>query len=230
MGEMASSIAHELNQPLATSVNYLHGSRRLLDGISDERVRRARDALAKAAKESLRAGEVIRRLRDFIQGGEIDPKVEDVKAMVEEAIALALNVANDRSLRVDMQFDPRTRYVLVDKVQIQQVLVNLMRNGIEAMENSVRRELLVSTEAAEDGMVIIKVSDTGPGIDASVAPKLFQPFNTSKAQGTGIGLSISRTIIESHGGKIDMDPTVREGTTFYFTLRGVTPGGLRDTV
>lgn len=223
MGEMAASIAHELNQPLAASANYLQGSRRLLDGISDERVRKARDALAKGAKEMLRAGEVIRRLRDFIRQGEIDPKVENVKAMVQEAVELALHVAADRALHVELQFDPSASYVLAEKVQIQQVIVNLVRNAIEAMQNSVRRKLLISTQAAEDGMVIIKVSDTGPGIDESVAPKLFQPFNTSKPQGTGIGLSISRNIIESHGGKIEVDPTAGEGATFYFTLRGVAP-------
>lgn len=229
MGEMAASIAHELNQPLAASTNYLQGSRRLLEGIPDERVRKAREALAKAAKESLRAGEVIRRLRDFIRQGEIDPKAENVKAMVQEAVALALHVATDGSLHVDMQFDPLAKYALAEKVQIQQVIVNLVRNAIEAMQNSVRRELSVSTQAAEDGMVIIKVSDTGPGIDESVAPKLFQPFNTSKPQGTGVGLSISRNIIESHGGKIDVDPTVGEGTTFYFTLRGVAPDEIQNT-
>jgi two-component system sensor kinase FixL len=128
-----------------------------------------------------------------------------------------------------MQFDSSVNYVIVDRIQIQQVLVNLVRNAIEAMEKSPRRELLVSTEAAEDGMVIIKVSDTGPGIDASVAPNLFQPFNTSKPQGTGIGLSISRSIIESHGGKIAVDPTVNEGTTFHFTIRGVVSDKLDAT-
>jgi CHASE3 domain sensor protein len=129
IGEMAASIAHELNQPLTASANYLNGSRRLLDGLSDERVRKARDALAKAAKEALRAGEVIRRLRDFIKQGEIDPKVENVKAMVEEAVALALHATTDRSLYVGMQFDPAAKFALVDKIQIQQVILNLMRNA-----------------------------------------------------------------------------------------------------
>ncbi|MCP3463404.1 CHASE3 domain-containing protein [Bradyrhizobium sp. CCGUVB23] len=221
VGEMAAAIAHELNQPLAAMMNYLRGSKRLLEGISDERIDKARDALDKAASQSLRAGEVIRRLRDFITQGEITPKVENARTMVEEAVAIALRVANDHTVRVAMQFDGSVTYVLVDKIQIQQVIVNLVRNAIEAMENTVRRELTVSTRAAEDGMVIIKVADSGPGIDPSVAPKLFQPFITSKRNGTGIGLSISRTIVESHGGQMAVDPAALEGTTFYFTVRGV---------
>ena len=221
MGEMAAAIAHELNQPLAAMVNYLRGSRRLLEGVPGERIDKAREALDKAASQSLRAGEVIRRLRNFIAQGEISPKVEDVRVMVEEAVAIALRVANDNSVRVTMQFDDSASYVLVDRIQIQQVLVNLVRNGVEAMEHSARRELTISTRAAENGMVVITVTDSGPGIDPSVAPKLFQPFVTSKDNGTGIGLSIARTIIESHGGQLALDPTPAKGTSFYFTVRGV---------
>jgi C4-dicarboxylate-specific signal transduction histidine kinase len=221
MGEMAAAIAHELNQPLAAMVNYLRGSRRLLEGVPGERIDKAREALDKAASQSLRAGEVIRRLRNFIAQGDISPKIEDARIMVEEAVAIALRVANDNSVRVSMQFDESADRVLVDRIQIQQVLVNLVRNAIEAMENSVRRELMISTRAADDGMVVITVTDSGPGIDPSVAPKLFQPFVTSKHNGTGIGLSIARTIIESHGGQLALDPTPAEGASFYFTVRGV---------
>lgn len=219
MGEMAAAIAHELNQPLAAMVNYLRGSRRLLEGLTDERINKAREALDKAASQSLRAGEVIRRLRNFITQGEIALRVENTRAMVEEAVAIALRVANDDSVRITMQFEESAGYVLVDRIQIQQVLVNLVRNAVEAMEHSVRRELTISIRTAEDGMVVIKVTDSGPGIDPSVAPKLFQPFVTSKHNGTGIGLSIARTIIETHGGQLALDPTPDAGASFYFTLR-----------
>ena len=227
MGEMASSLAHELNQPLAAVTNYLQGSRRLLENIPDERAGTARAALDKAAEQALRAGQVIRRLRDFIARGEIEPQIENIINLVEEAITLALVVAKEHSIQMKMQFDPSVSHVLVDKIQIQQVLVNLMRNAIEAMQNSVCRELAVSTHPAAGGMVVVTVSDTGSGIDPDVAGKLFQPFITTKRQGTGIGLSISRTIIEAHGGQISVEPNRGEGTTFRFTLRSV-PSGERD--
>ena len=227
MGEMASSLAHELNQPLAAVTNYLQGSRRLLENIPDERAGTARAALDKAAEQALRAGQVIRRLRDFIARGEIEPQIENIINLVEEAITLALVVAKEHSIQMKMQFDPSVSHVLVDKIQIQQVLVNLMRNAIEAMQNSMRRELAVSTHPAAGGMVVVTVSDTGSGIDPDVAGKLFQPFITTKRQGTGIGLSISRTIIEAHGGQISVEPNRGEGTTFRFTLRSV-PSRERD--
>ena len=223
MGEMASSLAHELNQPLAAVTNYLQGSRRLLENIPDERAGTVRAALDKAAEQALRAGQVIRRLRDFIARGEIEPQIENIRKLVEEAVALALVVAKEHSIQMNMQFDPSVSHVLVDKIQIQQVLVNLLRNAIEAMQNSVHRQLAVSTHPAPENMVVVRVSDTGSGIDPDVASKLFQPFVTTKRQGTGIGLSISRTIIESHGGQISVEPNLGEGTTFRFTLRSVPP-------
>ena len=228
MGEMASSLAHELNQPLAAVTNYLQGSRRLLENIPDERAGTARAALAKAAEQALRAGQVIRRLRDFIARGEIEPQIENINKLVEEAVALALVVAKEHSIQMNMQFDPSVIHVLVDKIQIQQVLVNLIRNAIEAMQNSVRRELAVSTHPAPENMVVVRVSDTGSGIDPDVASKLFQPFVTTKRQGTGIGLSISRTIIKSHGGQISVEPNAGQGTTFRFTLRSVPSKELDD--
>jgi two-component system, LuxR family, sensor kinase FixL len=228
MGEMASSLAHELNQPLAAVTNYLQGARRLLENSTDERAGTIRAALDKAAEQALRAGQVIRRLRDFIARGEIAPQIENIDKLVEEAVALALVVAKEHSVQMKMQFDPSVSHVLVDKIQIQQVLVNLLRNAIEAMQNSVRRELAVSTHPAPENMVAVRISDTGSGIDPDVASKLFQPFVTNKRQGTGIGLSISRTIVESHGGQISVEPSIGMGTTFCFTLRGVASKEPRD--
>ena len=150
--------------------------------------------------------------------------------MIEEASALALVGAKDRGVRVRFRFDPRVDLVLADKVQIQQVVLNLMRNAIEAMEQSERRELVLSTSAADDGMLAISVSDTGTGIAPEVTAQLFQPFVTTKAQGMGVGLSISRTIIEGHGGQIAALPNPGGGTIFRFTLRAVTQEDLGDVV
>ncbi len=221
MGEMASALAHELNQPLSAIANYMKGSRRLLENSTDEQADLIRDAMDKAADQALRAGQIIRRLRDFVARGESERRVEDVKKLIEEASALALVGAKDKGVRVSFDFAPRIDFVLADKVQIQQVLLNLMRNAIEAMEGCERRELLVSTAPKPDNMAEISVADTGAGIAPEIGAQLFQPFVTSKAHGMGVGLSISRTIIEAHGGSIAPRPNLGGGTVFSFTLPAV---------
>jgi two-component system sensor kinase FixL len=230
MGEMASALAHELNQPLSAIANYMKGSRRLLEDSADEHAPVVREAMDKAAEQALRAGQVIRRLRDFVARGESERRVEDVKKLVEEASALALVGAKDKGVRVRFEFDPQVVFVLADKVQIQQVLLNLMRNAIEAMEDSERRELIVSTVAVAEELVEIRVSDTGSGIAPEVSAQLFQPFVTTKGQGMGVGLSISRTIVEAHGGTIAPRPNPGGGTVFCFTLPAVTKEEAGDAV
>ena len=222
MGEMASALAHELNQPLSAIANYMKGSRRLLEGRTDEQSVTIREAMEKAAEQSLRAGQVIRRLRDFVARGESERRVESLKKLVEEASALALVGAKDQGVRVTFRLDPAPDLVLADKVQVQQVLLNLIRNAIEAMEQSPHRELVLSTTPGEVGMAVVGVSDTGSGISDEIASQLFQPFMTTKRHGMGVGLSISRTIIEGHGGRIWAEPNPGGGTVFRFTLRAVT--------
>jgi two-component system sensor kinase FixL len=218
MGEMASALAHELNQPLAAIANYMKGSRRLLEARQDQNLAPVRDAMEKAADQALRAGDIIRRLRDFVSRGEGERRVEDVKKLIEEGSALALVGAKDKGVRVRFSFAPRLNYVLADKVQVQQVLLNLVRNAIDAMETAPIRELDVATSPAPDNMVEISVADTGAGIAPQIADQLFQPFITTKSQGMGVGLSISRTIVESHGGSITQRPNPGGGTIFIFTL------------
>jgi two-component system sensor kinase FixL len=230
MGEMASALAHELNQPLSAIANYMKGMRRLLEGGSDERAAMVRDAMEKAAEQAVRAGQIIHRLRDFLARGDSERRVESVNKLVEEASALALVGAKDRGVRVRFQFDPAVDLVLADKVQIQQVLLNLIRNAIEAMEGSDKRELVMSAGPAGNGMVAISVADTGTGIAPDMAGQLFQPFVTTKPHGTGVGLSISRTIIEAHGGEIEARPNPAGGTIFRFTLRAVTQEETGDAV
>ena len=230
MGEMASALAHELNQPLSAIANYLKGSRRLLENRVDDQSALLRDAMDKAADQALRAGEVIRRLRDFVARGESERTVESVKKLIEEASALALVGAKDQGVRVRFQFDPTVDRVLADKVQIQQVLLNLLRNAIEAMEGSPKRELVISAAPADDHMIAISVADTGCGIAPEMTTQLFQPFMTTKRHGLGVGLSISRTIVEAHGGLIGAEPNPGGGTIFRFTLRAVDQEDLRDAV
>jgi two-component system sensor kinase FixL len=230
MGEMASALAHELNQPLTAIANYLKGSQRLLEDEPGERPAMMRDAMAKAADQAIRAGQIIRRLRDFVARGEAERRVESIKKLVEEAGALALVGAKDQGVRVRFRFDPTIDLVLADKVQIQQVLLNLIRNAAEAMEGCERRELVISTASAADGMVSINVADSGAGIAPDVASQLFQPFVTTKRHGMGVGLSISRTIVEGHGGRISCEPNPGGGTIFRFTLRSVSNEEVNDAV
>lgn len=220
LGEMASALAHELNQPLSAIANYLRGSVRLLakEPVSRERLA---EALDKASQQSLRAGEIIRRLRDFVARGETERRVESLPKLIEEASALALVGAKEHGVRVEFDIDPSVNLVLADKVQIQQVALNLIRNAIDAMEDSARRELRISVRPAGPELAQVSVIDTGPGVSPDVAEQLFQPFITTKRTGMGVGLSISRTIVEAHGGRIWFEPTPGGGTTFHFTLRSV---------
>ena len=169
MGEMASTLAHELNQPLTAIANYLKGSRRLLEDAPDERARQVRDAMDKAADQALRAGQIIRRLRDFVSRGESERRVESLAKMVEEASALALVGAKELGVSVRFELQPHVDLVLADRVQIQQVLLNLIRNSVEAMAGADRRELQVSSEARVDGIVEIAVADSGSGLTEEVA-------------------------------------------------------------
>jgi two-component system, LuxR family, sensor kinase FixL len=227
MGEMASTLAHELNQPLAAIANYLKGVRRLLERHGGDQSAVMRDAVDKAAAQALRAGDIVRRLRDFVARGETERRVESIAKLVEEASALALVGAKEQDIRVRTQYDLDVDLVLADKVQVQQVLLNLMRNALEAMAGAPRRDLLLSTAAA-NGMAMINVADSGPGIDPEFASQLFQPFATTKPHGMGVGLSISRTIVEAHGGRIWSEPNPGGGTIFRFTLPRVSDEDVRD--
>lgn len=228
LGEMASALAHEINQPLTAITNYLKGCRRLLEDSTDERQQMLRDAVERAAEQSLRAGKVIRHLREFVARGESERQIEQLPKLIHEASALALVGAKEKGIRVAYHFDPAAELVIADRIQIQQVLLNLIRNAIEAMEESPKRELTIATRSLENGTSEVSVADTGTGLAREVAEQLFRPFVTTKAQGMGVGLSVCRTIIEGHGGTIEAQSRPGEGTTFRFTLRGVNEGELSN--
>jgi two-component system, LuxR family, sensor kinase FixL len=220
MGEMASALAHELNQPLSATANYIQGSLRLLNEEPIDRPVIA-DALTVAGEQMFRAGDIIRRLRDFVSKGETERQIENLPQLLEEAGALAMVGAKDRGVRLMYQIAPEVELVMVDKVQIQQVVLNLMRNAVEAMSETPVRELTVAADVAADDMVMVSVRDTGSGLSPEVAGQLFQPFVTTKQHGMGVGLSISRTIVEAHGGRIWAEGEPGAGTTFHFTVRAV---------
>jgi two-component system, LuxR family, sensor kinase FixL len=215
-------LAHEINQPLTAINNYLKGSQRLLDRIRDEAAAPVlRDALGKAAEQAVRAGHIIRRLREFVARGESDRRIESLPKLIEDASTLALVGARENGISVSFRLDPKADLVLADRIQIQQVLVNLIRNAIETMiDTAGERQLEIATVANSDDVAEISVADTGAGLAPEVAAHLFQPFITTKRKGMGLGLSICRTIVEAHGGKIWVENRPGGGTVFRFTLRG----------
>src|SRR6478609_8855449 len=216
MGEMASSLAHELNQPLSAITSYLRGAATLLKaGETDKE--RIREVLQRSAAQALRAGDIIKRLREFVAKGETQHALEDPAVLMEEAAALALVGAREQGVHVSLRCDRNLPDILVDKIQIQQVALNLIRNAVEAMETTSRRELSV-TVTRQRGFAFFTVADTGTGMNPEIAKHLFQPFVTSKPNGMGVGLSICRTIIEAHGGRISARANDGGGTVFEFTL------------
>jgi two-component system, LuxR family, sensor kinase FixL len=221
LGEMASTLAHEINQPLTAISNYLRGCQRLLERVEDPQAPMLRDAVTKAADQALRAGDIIRRLREFVARGDSERRIESLPKLIEDASTLALIGAKENGIAVKFRLDPAVDLVVADRIQIQQVLVNLIRNAIEVMlDVSGPRALDIETRAVSDGMVQISVADTGSGLAPEVARHLFQPFVTTKQKGMGLGLSICRTIVEAHGGKIWVESRPVGGTNFHFTLRG----------
>jgi two-component system, LuxR family, sensor kinase FixL len=218
MGTMASALAHELNQPLTAIANYVEATRDLLADPNTENVAIVRNALGDAATQAVRAGQIVRRLRDFIARGDTDKRVENLRGLINEANALALIGVVELGIDIRIDIDERIGGVLVDKVQIQQVMVNLIRNAIEALTGAPERRLTIAAKPVADRLVQVSVIDTGPGLDPDVESKLFQPFVSTKAAGMGLGLSICQTIIEAHNGTIWLDKLSGGGSAFCFTL------------
>jgi signal transduction histidine kinase len=223
LGQMVSGLAHEVNQPLTAVGSYVRAGRRLLQ--SGETAK-ADEALQKAIDQVVRASQVIQRLRQFVRKAESDRKPEDIRQTVEEAASLALLGLEGRKVHLEMDFAPGLPLVLIDRVQIQQVLLNLMRNAVEAMHASPRRELLIRAALSADGMVEVSVTDSGPGLAAEIRERLFLPFVTTKETGMGVGLSICRSIVEAHGGRMWLAHGIGEGAAFHFTMPTIVVGAV----
>ena len=217
-GQLAAALAHELNQPLTAILNYAGVLDELAAAVAGVQGDMLRDVVKKVTDQTGRAGDIIRRLRGFVAKRELEQEIQDLNRTIEESLALGMvgssygNVHLKTGLALDL---PPVR---IDRVQIQQVMINLLRNAIEAMQNSPKRELQISTARDGTGFVRANVADTGPGLPPEIATTLFQPFITTKGQGLGIGLSICRSIIESHGGKLWVEANESGGTVFSFRL------------
>lgn len=228
MSELAADLAHELNQPLSATSNFLAAARMLMDrGESPDRVS---ELLRTAIEQTQRAGEIIRRLRAFMARGEVEMRVESVERTIRDAVGLILVGTGQFNTRVSYQLDPRARFILADRIQVQQVLVNLLRNAMEALRGSGRteRQIIISSCKYPDQMVEIAVTDSGPGLPEHVLETLFSRFTSTKGSGggMGIGLSISKRIIEAHGGTLRAENQPGGGASFRFTLPAVEEGGV----
>jgi two-component system, LuxR family, sensor kinase FixL len=217
LGQMGAALAHELNQPLSAIINYLQAGRRLLQTADNPAPPRVSETMEKAAAQAERAGQVIQRLRKFVAKSETERRPEPVGSVIEEAASLALVGAKSAGVTTRLTLHPDLPPVSMDKVQIQQVLLNLIRNALEAMADSDERVLILDA-AAVDSELTVRVSDTGPGLPDKVVKNLFRPFVTTKSRGMGVGLSICRSIIEAHGGRISASARPGGGTIFAFTL------------
>ena len=223
MGTMASTLAHELNQPITAVANYVEAIRDMLAAPDAEQIPIIIEALEDAAAEAMRAGQIVRRLREFVSRGEIEKTVEKLPALVMEASAFGLIGAREQSIETHFDLGPSTSSVLVDKIQIQQVLINLLRNAVEAMAGASVRKLTVTSRDELAGFVQVSIADTGPGVAPEIASQLFRAFVSTKTEGMGLGLSICRTIVEANGGRIWYEPGRDGGSVFHFTLMTVVP-------
>ena len=217
MGTMASTLAHELNQPLTAIANYLEAVRDLIDDGSIE-PDMLREAVTESASEALRAGNIVRRLREFVARGEIEKGIENLDELIREAGRLGFAGAHEHGIRAFFDLSPDTPQVLVDRVQIQQVMVNLIRNAVDAVSDWPERDIRIATRVLPANMVEVRVIDSGPGVDPDILPRLFEAFASTKATGMGLGLSICRTIVEAHGGRIVAQQRDEGGSVFAFTL------------
>jgi two-component system sensor kinase FixL len=223
-GELGAALAHELNQPLTAILNYTHVLQETKEWVGPDSSARARDILAKIGVQAARAGEVIRRLRGFVAKREPARTSEDLNATIKDSLGLALVGPLGRQVSLRSELAPDIAPVLIDKVQIQQVLINLIRNALEAMEGAPDAALIVKSRAEDETFARVTIADNGPGLAPQVAAKLFRPFVTSKPDGLGIGLSICRTIIEAHGGRIWAESS-ETGTKFHCRLPFAAPKG-----
>jgi two-component system sensor kinase FixL len=219
MGEMAAAIAHEINQPLSAIATYTAACQRLLDQGESARAD-VLAALREIGGQAQRAGQIIQRMRNFTRSRESQRKRVELGPLVEEIRPLAELDAKAHHVRLALEIEAGLPPVNADGVQIQQVLLNLLRNGVDAMEGlpEERRRLRLRAARDHEGMVRVAISDCGPGVALDDRERLFTPFFTTKPTGMGMGLAISRSIVTAHGGKLDCENGAEGGATFWFTL------------
>ena len=215
LAEFVSSLAHEISQPLTAILSYSQAAQRMLSGREPE----LQKILSHIINDDQRAAEVIQRLRSLLKKSAPERKPIDINILINETVVLIATDATVRNIVIKAEFDTNFPFVCGDRIQLQQVLLNLISNSFDALESSQgAREILIRTLRKDTDTIIVEVKDSGCGIPAQNIPKLFTHFFTSKPDGLGMGLSISRSIVESHGGRLDVKNNLKRGVTFYFTI------------
>jgi signal transduction histidine kinase len=218
MGELAASLAHEIKQPIAAAVTNARTCARWLQREAPD-LAEAIEAASRTVNAAIRASDIVDRVRSLYTRGTPDRQLVDVNDMIQEMVMLLQPEASRRAVAIRTELAGRLPDIIADRVQVQQVLMNLMLNGIEAMKDT-PGELVIASQRTDDGALLISVRDSGIGIPAEQAERIFETFFTTKPRGTGMGLSISRTIVESHGGRLWASANTTRGATFQFTLPG----------
>jgi signal transduction histidine kinase len=220
MGELATGLAHEINQPLMAVSNYARAALNELDGSNTIDHKKLRERLSSVEKNALRAGEVIRRIRKFVSRGEIQAGVVNFDQLIKYPLEILANEIKASAVKISLKVPKNLPMLWLDEIQIQQVFVNLIRNAIEAIQRakSVKREINIEVNIDEDQYVCISIRDSGPGISAEVRERLFEQFNSSNPNGMGLGLAISRRIIEAHQGVIDVESSPENGVHFLIRI------------
>jgi two-component system sensor kinase FixL len=228
MAELSSALAHELNQPMTAMISYLTAIGRRLQKSEDADARKTCHQIEKAVNQAHRASKIISGQRELVKTGRTARSDEHLNKAIEEAMTLALDIPDGKgvSLRLDLAQDLPA--VSINRVQIQQVVLNLLRNALEAMSECQRRELSIETRMSGETQVEVIISDTGPGLPEPLRDRLFKPFVTTKREGMGIGLSICRSIVEAHGGAIRAAPSPAGGAAFHITLPVPPARGMAD--
>jgi len=219
MGELAASLAHELNQPLTAILSNAQAAQRFL-AANPADLGEVRDILRDIVQDNSRAGEVIRRLRELAKKGDLEVAVLDLPALVRDIVLLLHSDAVLHNVNIVVEIDPGAPQIQGDKVQLQQVILNLLLNAFQAMKDCPvnERQVTIRTELGDNHMAMIAVHDRGVGLGGDQLEKIFQPFYTTKSDGLGMGLTISRSIIEAHGGRLWTENNADRGATFYFTV------------
>jgi signal transduction histidine kinase len=216
MGELTASLAHEIKQPIAAAVSNAEACLQWLARDQPDLVE-VREAATEMVKEARRAAEIMTRIRSLFKKEEITRAVLDLNEVITDTVYLIRDEADRRLISVQTELDAELPKIAADRVQLQQVLINLMLNGLEAMTGT-SGALVIKSQRDEEGRPLISVRDVGIGLPIGKGDKIFDAFFTTKTHGTGMGLAISRTIVESHGGRLWATANFGEGATFYFTL------------